>query len=113
MELLVNPLPIEGTGVTDGLDSEKRPLRQLLEQQAVLDLPGGWSGRVLNERPLMAVFKFMCPVTGHHVDTGLQLDAQSFASLPRESTELACPHCEQPHILAGVSAWLGELQSVE
>jgi hypothetical protein len=58
----------------------------------------------------MAVLKFMCPVTGHHVDTALELDAQSFASLPRDSTELACPHCEQPHILAGVSAWLGELQ---
>ena len=59
---------------------------------------------------LMAALKFMCPVTGRHVDTGLELDAQSFANLSRESTELVCPHCDQPHILAGVSAWLGELQ---
>jgi len=61
----------------------------------------------------MAVLKFMCPVTGHHVDTGLELDVQSFANLPRDRTELACPHCDQPHILASVSAWLGELQPVE
>jgi hypothetical protein len=58
----------------------------------------------------MAALKFMCPVTGRHVDTGLELNAQSFANLSRESTELVCPHCDQPHILAGVSAWLGELQ---
>ena len=58
----------------------------------------------------MAVLKFMCPITRHHVDTGLELDAQSFANLSRESTGLVCPHCDQPHILASVSAWLGELQ---
>ena len=61
----------------------------------------------------MAVLNFMCPVTGRRVDTGLELDPKSFASLPRDSTELACPACEQLHILAGVSAWLGELEPVE
>ena len=54
-------------------------------------------------------FKFMCPVTGIEVDTGFELDGRSFASLPREITVLPCPHCKKPHLLAGVSAWLGEL----
>ena len=58
----------------------------------------------------MPTLSFMCPVTGKVVDTGINLDAASFASLPRDSTELSCPHCNKPHLLAGVSAWLGELQ---
>ena len=58
----------------------------------------------------MPTLSFMCPVTGKVVDTGINLVAASFASLPRDSTELGCPHCNKPHLLAGVSAWLGELQ---
>ena len=58
----------------------------------------------------MAVLNFMCPVTGKVVDTGIDVDAASFASLPRDRTELSCPHCNKLHILAGISAWLGELQ---
>jgi hypothetical protein len=60
----------------------------------------------------MAPLKFICPRSGNEVDTGLDLDAQSFASLPRETTELSCPHCDEPHLLAGVSAWLGERRSI-
>ena len=58
----------------------------------------------------MAALNFMCPATGNVVDTGIDMDAASFASLPRDRTELSCPHCQKPHVLAGVSAWLGELQ---
>ena len=58
----------------------------------------------------MPTLSFMCPVTGKVVDTGINLDAASFARLPRDSTELGCPPCNKPHLLAGVSAWLGELQ---
>jgi hypothetical protein len=52
----------------------------------------------------------LSPETGNVVDTEIDLDAASFARLPRENTRLACPYCEQPLILAGVSAWSGELQ---
>jgi hypothetical protein len=52
-------------------------------------------------------------MTGNEVDTGLDLDAQSFAGLPRDTTELSCPHCDAPHVLAGVSAWLGELRTAD
>jgi hypothetical protein len=44
------------------------------------------------------------------VDAEVDMDAASFAGLPRDKTELSCPHCNKPHVLAGVSAWLGELQ---
>ena len=57
----------------------------------------------------MKCLKFVCPVTGIEVDTGFELDGRSFADLPREITALYCPNCNKPHILAGVSAWLGEL----
>jgi hypothetical protein len=58
----------------------------------------------------MKSFKFLCPQTGHVVHTGMDLDAPTFAHLPRE-TLLSCPHCDEPHPLAHVSAWLGDLQT--
>ena len=57
----------------------------------------------------MAGLRFMCPKTGIQVDTGIDLDAANFAALPREITTLQCPHCNEPHLLAHVSAWLGDL----
>ena len=59
----------------------------------------------------MSVLKFVCPGTGNVVDTGMELDAQSFAHLPRNIATLRCPHCEQPHLLAHVQAWLGNIDS--
>jgi hypothetical protein len=58
---------------------------------------------------MMAVLNFVCPRTGHQVDTGFDLDSASFADLPREITRLRCPYCDEPHLLANISAWLGEL----
>jgi len=52
----------------------------------------------------------MCPISGNEVDTGIDMDAASFASLPRDRTELSCANCNKSHILAGISAWLGKLQ---
>ena len=60
----------------------------------------------------MPVLEFVCPATGYLVDTDIDLDAQSFAGLPRDITALSCPHCEQWHLLAHVSAWLGSLAGV-
>ena len=57
----------------------------------------------------MAALKFLCPKTGDVVDTGFDLDATSFEDLPREIIRLSCPHCDEPHLLAHMSAWLGEL----
>jgi hypothetical protein len=63
-----------------------------------------------NEHIVMPVLRFVCPATGHQVETDIDLDAQGFADLPRDATALACPHCDQPHILAGVQAWLGDIE---
>jgi len=57
----------------------------------------------------MKPLTFLCPRTGNLVDAGIDIGAKSFASLIRDTTELSCPHCPEPHVLAGVSAWLGEL----
>ena len=58
----------------------------------------------------MPPLRFICPATGNEVDTGIDLDVQSFAALPHNITPFWCPHREEPHLLAGVQAWLGELQ---
>ena len=54
----------------------------------------------------MSVLKFVCPGTGNVADTGMELDAQSFADLPRNIATLGCPHCDQPHLLADVQLGL-------
>ena len=59
----------------------------------------------------MPPLRFICPATGNEVDTDIDLDGQSFAALPRHITRFGCPHCDEPHRLAGMQAWLGELQS--
>jgi hypothetical protein len=46
----------------------------------------------------------------NQVDTGIRLNAQSFAGLPRDATELSFPHCSKAHLLAGVQAWLGDIE---
>jgi hypothetical protein len=58
----------------------------------------------------MAALKFVCPGTGNDVDTGIDLDAKSFAGLPRDITTLSCPHCNEPHLLTGVQEWLGDIE---
>ena len=58
----------------------------------------------------MPPLKFICPATGIEIDTGIDLDVQSFADLPRNITPFGCPHCANSHLLAHVQAWLGELQ---
>ena len=50
--------------------------------------------------------KFICPVTGQ-VDTGIDLDEDSFASLD-DGTEMGCAHCDDAHRLDSVQSWLGE-----
>ena len=51
--------------------------------------------------------KFICPVNGKQVDTDIDLDEDSFASL-HDFTELGCPHCADPHRLDNVQSWLGD-----
>src|SRR4249920_834655 len=41
----------------------------------------------------MPLLRFVCPSTGQMVDTDIDLDAESFATLLRDATTLTCPHC--------------------
>jgi hypothetical protein len=54
----------------------------------------------------MGTFVFVCPTTGQHVSTGIEVDRASFKSLPRTTTEISCPRCRDNHLLSRVWAWL-------
>jgi hypothetical protein len=53
----------------------------------------------------MGPLKFICPLTGNEVDTGVEMDPDTFERLSG-SMALPCPHCGDEHNLAGVDAWL-------
>jgi hypothetical protein len=55
----------------------------------------------------MAPFKFVCPATEKQVDTGVDLDDDTFADLS-DGLELSCPHCADTHRLDSVQSWLGD-----
>jgi hypothetical protein len=56
----------------------------------------------------MSALYFECPATGHHVATGIEIDPASYTSLSNVITQLSCPHCREPHLLSGVTAWLAD-----
>jgi hypothetical protein len=56
----------------------------------------------------MGTLCFVCPATGREVDTGIELDPVSFASLRGE--QLGCPDCLGVHQIAGMKAWVREEQ---
>jgi hypothetical protein len=53
----------------------------------------------------MGVLKFIYPATGEEVSTGVGVEAESFERLP-SSVPLDCPHCQGPHALGSVKAWV-------
>jgi hypothetical protein len=55
----------------------------------------------------MSTLKFVCPATGLEVDTGVEVAETTFNMLGPAAL-LLCPHCPEPHALAGVQAWLEE-----
>jgi hypothetical protein len=57
----------------------------------------------------MDPLKFICPRTGNQVDTGVDLDDDSFGNLD-DDTELSCPHCAETHRIGEVQSWLGEFE---
>jgi len=46
----------------------------------------------------MVILKVMCPETGREVSTGIEIDPQSFASLPDKLTLSTCPFCGLDHV---------------
>jgi hypothetical protein len=47
---------------------------------------------------------FVCPASGREVDTGIELDLESFDTLYGEP--LGCPECLRVHRLGEIKAWV-------
>ena len=45
----------------------------------------------------MAKIFTACPVTGQAIDTGIEIDENSFARLPSFTGKIFCPHCGSEH----------------
>lgn len=54
----------------------------------------------------MGSLVFVCPATGLEVSTGLEMDTDTFATLPSVQPDIHCPHCPKPHQLSELAAWL-------
>jgi hypothetical protein len=52
----------------------------------------------------MGTLCFICPMSGREVDTGIELDLGSFASLRTE--QLGCPDCLGVHRISEIKAWV-------
>jgi hypothetical protein len=67
------------------------------------------AGRVREE--MMGTLIFVCPATGEEVSTGLEMDLPTLGRL--ELGKVYCPHCRQPHQMAGLRYWLTEVYLLE
>jgi hypothetical protein len=56
----------------------------------------------------MGVLMIECPNTGHAVSTGIEIDEDSFASLPDTLSRSNCPLCGAEHVWWKGEAWLSE-----
>ena len=54
----------------------------------------------------MAILMIKCPVTGHAVSTGIDVEVDTFVQLPNVSSEINCPVCGSQHIWQKSDAWL-------
>ena len=52
----------------------------------------------------MGTLCFVCPTNGREVDTGIEVDNVSFATLYAE--QLGCPECLEVHELSRIDAWV-------
>ena len=52
----------------------------------------------------MGTLVYVCPITGHQVSTGVEVDRSSFKSLPRTKTAIFCPRCHKNHLLSRIWA---------
>jgi hypothetical protein len=57
----------------------------------------------------MGTLVFVCPATGEEVSTGIEMDLMTLEQL--ELSKIYCPHCRQPHQMAGIEYWLETYQA--
>ena len=54
----------------------------------------------------MGTLRFVCPANGRDVDTGIEVDPDSFNGLYRE--RVGCSECHGNHELLEIKAWVGD-----
>ena len=52
----------------------------------------------------MGTLRFLCPAKGCEVDTGIEVDPDSFNGLYRE--QISCSECLEVHQLSEIKAWI-------
>jgi hypothetical protein len=56
----------------------------------------------------MAKIFTSCPVTGQPIDTGIEIDEDSFARLPSLAANVFCPYCNSQHQWTREQAWVAD-----
>jgi len=56
----------------------------------------------------MGVVVIKCPVTGHAVSTGIELEETTFEALPNVSSSTICSDCGRRHSWTKAEAWLSD-----
>ena len=56
----------------------------------------------------MAILMIKCPHTGRPISTGIEVDPQSFATLPDVLSRVKCPECGLDHAWWTREAWLDD-----
>ena len=45
----------------------------------------------------MESLKFVCPTTGHVIDSGIETDAETLCKIEAEQAQMKCPRCGGVH----------------
>ena len=60
----------------------------------------------------MAVLLIKCPQTGRSISTGIEIESETFATLPDVPSHLKCPECGLDHAWWTREAWLEDTTEV-
>ena len=74
-----------------------------------ISVESNWPDGGLWEEKMGTLF-FVCPATGIEVSTGIQMELATLQQL--ELAKIYCPHCRQPHQMAGIEYWLADVQAL-
>jgi hypothetical protein len=56
----------------------------------------------------MSAVMIRCPVTGHDVSTGIEVEPNTLYHLPNVNARMTCPACGSDHVWTKQEAWLAE-----
>jgi hypothetical protein len=57
----------------------------------------------------MSTVMIRCPHTGRAISTGIEIDLDSFRSLPTVGSQVECPACGGHHVWKPSDAWLSQV----